>query len=214
LLLAAPRLAANVALMPGSAAVGLLETGALPTAPGLIRAIVAQTKSLDTLPEPGPHLDLAYLATALVESGTVAGDDRDAYQAVARHHVERALAMAPAQARRWFMLAGMRYDKDADPAGAAEALRLSFAADPHKPLMAPLRWPMFMLLRERMGILEWAQANAEFLTYFRLSPPSAVHIALRNDRLPELRALVADSEEDVPRLEDALQRLGQSGAAP
>ena len=59
LALAVPRLIAGFALLPGGAAVELLEAGALPTEAGIKRAIVAQVESLDALPQPLPHFNVA-----------------------------------------------------------------------------------------------------------------------------------------------------------
>ena len=146
LALAVPRLAASWKRLPGNAAVELFEAGALPIASGMTRAIVAQTDSLAIMPEPGPHLTIAYMSTALTEGVGLAETQRDDLLDVARYHLERAIAMAPVQARGWFMLAGLRYNDGGDLDAAAQALTLSFASDPHSPLLAPFRWPMVFAL--------------------------------------------------------------------
>ena len=143
LTLAVPRLAASWKRLPGNAAVELFEAGAMPIASGMTRAIVAQTDSLAIMPEPGPHLTIAYMSTALTEGVGLAETQRDDLLDVARYHLERAIAMAPGQARAWMMLAAVRSD-GGDLDGAAKALTLSFprsacAASRPRPLAVDLR---------------------------------------------------------------------------
>jgi hypothetical protein len=164
--LAGPRLIASLALLPGSAAVELLEAGELPTEAGIKRAIVAQLESLDVLPQPLPHFNIAYLSTALAEESDLLEADEAALLAVARHHLERALAMTPGHARAWFMLAGLRHNTGTDPGAAARALALSFAANPHVPQLAPFRWPMSLILAGRLPDGVRRHADAEYLTFF------------------------------------------------
>jgi hypothetical protein len=209
--LAVPRLIASLAVLPGSAAVGLLEAGSLPTEAGIKRAIVAQVDSLDALPQPLPHFNIAYLSAALAEASNLPEPDEEALLAVARHHLERALAMAPGHARAWFMLAGLRHNTGTDREAAARALALSFAADPHLPQLAPLRWPMSLVLEDRLDADARRQADAEFLTFFRTNPGEAARVALRSDRLPELRTLAARSDLDEQRLAAVLADFGVAG---
>jgi hypothetical protein len=206
-----PRLVASFALLPGSAAVQLLEAGKLPTEAGIKQAIVAQIASLDVLPQPSPHFNIAYLATALAEASDLPERDEAALLAVARHHLERALAMAPGHPRAWFMLAGLRHNTGSDAEGAARALALSFAANPHVPLLAPFRWPMSLILGDRLPDGVRRQADAEYLTFFRTNPDAAARAALRSERLPELRALAIKSDVDAQRLAAVLRRIGAAG---
>ena len=60
---------------------------------------MAQVESLDALPQPLPHFNVAYLSAALAEASNLPEPDEAALLAVARHHLERALAMAPGHAR-------------------------------------------------------------------------------------------------------------------
>jgi hypothetical protein len=211
LALAVPRLSAGLALLPGSAAVELLEAGTLPAEAGITRAIVAQVASLDALPQPQPHFSIAYLSTALAEASDLPEPDEAELLSVARHHLERALAMAPGHARAWAMLAGLRHNAGADPGAAARALVLSFAANPHLPQLAPFRWPMSLILQDRLDADARRQADAEFLTFFRMNPGEAARVALRSDRLPELRALAARSDLDTQRLATVLADIGVAG---
>ena len=212
LVLAVPRLVAGLALLPGDGAVELMEAGTLPTEAGLKRAITAQVASLEAMPQPLPHLNIAYLSLALAEAGSSPGPEQADLLTVARHHLERALAMAPGDARAWSMLAALRNNQGNDLEAAARALTLSFAANPHMPLLAPFRWPASLILQARLDAVVRRQADAEFLTFFRLHPDSAVRTALHGDRLRELRAVAATSEVDARRLASVLERLGAAGS--
>jgi hypothetical protein len=209
--LAVPRLVASFALLPGSAAVELLEAGELPTEAAIKRAIVAQVESLDALPQPLPHFNIAYLSTALAEASSLPEPDEAALLAVARHHLERTLAMAPGHARAWFMPAGLRHNTGTDSEAAARALALSFAANPHVPQLAPFRWPMSLILGDRLSDGVRRQADAEYLTFFRTDPDAAARVALRSERLPELQALATKSDADTQRLAAVLVRIGAAG---
>ena len=212
LTLAVPRLAASWKRLPGNAAVELFEAGALPIASGMTRAIVAQTDSLAIMPEPGPHLTIAYMSTALTEGVGLAETQRDGLLDVARYHLERAIAMAPVQARGWFMLAGLRYNDGGDLDAAAQALTLSFASDPHSPLLAPFRWPMVFALGSRLQREDRERGHLEFLSFFRTRPELAVRVALGENRLSELHALASDSPMDMQTFQTVLDRIRNPGS--
>ena len=187
-----------------------MEAGARPSDAGILRAIDAQTAALAVMVRAGPHMDTAYLAQSLLESGGFAGTDRYEVREVARHHLARSLTLAPGNARGWMMLAGLRLG-DGDEAGAASALAVSFAADPHLPRLAPFRWPMTLRLGGRVGRETRERAALEFLSFFRTQPEIATRIALRQDRLSELSALAAQRPEDRDRLRLMLARTRPAG---
>ncbi len=167
--LAIPRIWSSFSLLPGMAAIDLIENGARPSDAGIVRAIDAQTAALRVMARPEPHMDTAYLAQSLAEAaGSTEADIADLL-VVARHHIEQALTMAPGHPRGWFMLAGSRL-RDGDDDGAARALSVSFAADPHLPLLAPFRWPLAHRLGSRLSRETREQANLEFLSFFHRQP--------------------------------------------
>ena len=129
--------------------------------------------------------------------------------AVARHHLDRSLAMAPGQARAWLMLAGLNLRDD--PAAAAQALTLSFLADPHAPVMATARWPLVFELDARLDRSTREQAHLEFLAYFRRNSDDALRLALRLNRLAELRALASDLPVDAELLQRLRQKMQYGG---
>lgn len=208
--LAVPRLAAALHELPGRAAVDLLESGALPNEAGLLRAIEAQTGSIALLPRAEPHMRVAYMAQTLAESSGVAHNGTDELVAVARYHLARTLSLAPGNSRGWMMLAGTRL-RDGDDQGAARALAVSFAADPHAPRLAPFRWPMVLRLGDRLTREARERAHLEFLSFFRSQPETAVRIALRQGRLAELEALARQDGRDADRLDRILQRMRPDG---
>jgi hypothetical protein len=211
--LAVPRLTSALYLLPGNAAIELIQSGARPGDGGIIRAIDAQTASLGVMERAGPHMDTAYLAQALADS--LGPTDRDVPEilSVARHHLGRALTLAPANARGWLMLAGHRL-RDGDEPGAVSAVAVSFAADPHLPRLAPFRWPMAQSLGKHLARATREQANLEFLSFFRIEPEIAVRLALRQDRIAELTALANERGEDRERLARVVRgmRPAESGA--
>lgn len=204
LALSIPVFAASLKLLPGEYALELVESGETPSKQGLMRAVASQVSSLESLSRPLPHLNTAVLAFAFAEAPGTAPAQQDEMLAAARHHLERSLAMAPAQARAWLMLAGLDLH-DNDQAAAARALTLSFTADPHSPVLATARWPLVFELDDRLDRAIREQAHLEFLAYFRRNDDDALRLALRLDRLGELRALVSD----VPFDTELLQRLQQ-----
>jgi hypothetical protein len=147
----------------------------------------------------------------LAEASSLPEPDEAALLAVARHHLERALAMAPGHARAWFMLAGLRHNTGTDSEAAARALALSFAANPQVSQLAPFRWPMSLILGDRLSDGVHRQADAEYLTFFRTDPDAAARVALRSEWLPELRALATKSDADTQRLAAVLVRIGAAG---
>ena len=66
--LAIPRIWSAFSLLPGMAAIELIENGVRPGDAGIIRAIDAQTAALRVMARPEPHMDTAYLAQALAEA--------------------------------------------------------------------------------------------------------------------------------------------------
>jgi hypothetical protein len=104
------------------------------------------------------------------------------------------------------MLAGLRLRAGDRPA-AAEALSMSLLTNPHLPLLAPLRWPLALELGAGLSKEERERSNLEFLSFFRFQPETALRIALREDRLAELKALAGDRGEDRERLSGVLERL-------
>lgn len=211
LYLAVPRLRAAVALLPGDAALELIETNAMPVRAGSLRVISAQEAALDVLPSPVPHLNIALIALSMFETAAVAPDEEADLLEVAKYHLGRSLALAPGQARAWMMLATVRL-RQGDASGAADALDLSFRADPHAPFLASARWPLALLLEDRLDrpTREWA--HLEFIAFFRTQPQQAIQLALRQGRIDELRALALDSEVDTARLNRVLQQLQPDGA--
>ena len=119
--------------------------------------------------------------------------------------------MAPGHAHAWFMLAGLRHNSGTDPEAAARALAMSFDANPHLPQLAPFRWPMSLILGDRLPDGVRRRADAEFLTFFRTDPDTAARVALRSERLPELRVLATKSDLDTQRLAAVLGRIGVAG---
>ena len=115
-------------------------------------------------------MDIAYLALALSEN-TNADSDRAEMVGLAQGHLRVALALAPGNPRGWMMLAGVRLS-DGDEQAAARALQVSFAADPHVPLLAPFRWPLTERLGGRLSREAREDANLEFLSFFRSFPRS------------------------------------------
>jgi hypothetical protein len=95
---------------------------------------------------------------------------------------------------------------------AARALRVSFAADPHVPLLAPFRWPLAGLLGSRLTREAREDASLEFLSFFRSFPEVAVRMALRRDRLSELSVLVYERGSDRDRLAAILAKMRYQGA--
>lgn len=203
---AVPRLAAELARMPGAAALDLVEAGARPNDAGLLRAVDAQLNALAVMPQPETHMAVAYLSVALAGSSDQSTAAADQLASVGRAHLERSLTLAPGQPRAWFMLAGLR-DRAGDTAGAAAALDLSLLVDPHVPMLAPFRWPMALSLGTLLDRSARERANLEFLSYFRDRPQDALRQALRLNRFAELQALVGDSKVDVDRLDRAERRL-------
>jgi hypothetical protein len=203
---AVPRLMAELARMPGAAALDLVEMGTRPSDAGLLRAADAQLAALEVMTQPESHMAIAYLSIALAGSSGQSPSSADELTSVGRIHLERSLALAPGQPRAWFMLAGLR-QRAGDSAGAAAALDLSLRADPHAPMFAPFRWPMALSLGALLDRAAREWANLEFLSYFRERPQDALRQALRLNRFAELRALVGDSEADIDRLGRAERRL-------
>ena len=83
-----------------------------------MRAVGSQIASLESLPRPLPHLNIAVLALRLAEvaghrSGGAGGDGGGRSPSL-----ERSLAMAPGQARAWLMLAGLNLRDDTRGGGA------------------------------------------------------------------------------------------------
>ena len=209
--LAIPRIWSSFALLPGMAAVDLIENGVRPGDAGIVRAIDAQTAALRVMARPEPHMDTAYLAQSLAEAaGSTEADIADLL-VVARNHVAQALTMAPGHPRGWVMLAGSRV-RDGDDDGAARVLSVSFAADPHVPLLAPFRSPLTHRLGSRLSRETREQANLEFLSFFHRRPEAAVRIALRQDRLAALMALAEERDDDRDRLDSILRRMQYEGA--
>jgi hypothetical protein len=188
----------------------LIENGVRPSEAGLLRAIDAQTSAVEAMPRAEPHMSAAYLAQSLAESSGVTGDGLGEVLAVARHHLTRALTLAPGNARGWMMLAGSRLG-DGDEASAASALAVSFAADPHLPRLAPFRWPMALRLGGQLARDTREQANLEYLSFFRTQPEIAVRMALRQNRLAELTALASERGEDRERLDRVIRRMRPEG---
>jgi hypothetical protein len=208
--LAGPRLGAALMLLPGEAAVALIESGVRPGEAGLLRAVEAQIEAARIVPRSSPHLNAAYIALALADAAASSRAAQDEYRDVGRHHLERALALGPAQPRGWLMLAGLRL-RDGDAAAAAAALQLSFTVDPHLPALGPFRWPLALRLGGLLDRETRQRANLEFLSYFRRDPRTAVRLAIRHDRLTELTALAGDAGRDRDRLTAVMRRLRYVG---
>lgn len=204
--LAVPRLIAAFELLPGSAAVALVQNGAMPSAAGLQRAVDAQISALATLPRPETHLDTALLILALIDARSMPAEDAAALRAAARDHLAKALRAAPSQARGWLMTAAIA-QADGDRPAAARALAMSFTANPHFPALAVSRWPLALDLGEGLDRSTRERANLEFLSFFRLQPDAALALALRLDRLAELRALAGDDTLDRQKLDRAVERV-------
>ena len=205
LAIAVPVLISSMKLLPGEQALELVEAGEAPSQQGLVRAVESQVASLEVHPRPLPHLNTAVLAFALAKSPDTPTAQQGEMLQVAHHHLQRTLAMAPSQSRAWLMLAGLHVH-DKDPAAAARALTLSFLADPHAPVMATARWPLVFELGHRLDRTIRERAHLEFLAYFRQNGRDALGLALRLERLDELRALTSDVPADI----EQLQRLQQS----
>jgi hypothetical protein len=209
--LAIPRLLANVALLPGAGSLELIESGANPTEAGMLRAINAQMASLEVLQQPMPHFNVAQVAISTIGlEGLGESDQQDENLLIARHHLERTLAMAPAQSRAWLMLAGVHIG-EGEIALAARALTLSFRANPHFPVVAPVRWPMIFVVDRLLDRETREQAHLEFLAFFRLHPAAATRIALRIGRLAELQALASDEGSDAEMLESVVSSMNHYG---
>ena len=206
LVLAAPRLISAFHLLPGSAALALVESGARPSEAGLHRAVEAQVTALRAMPRADTHTDTALLAMALVDGVRLPAGQEAALRAVARHHVEEGLRLAPAQMRAWLMAATLDLAAG-QPDAAARALTLSFVANPHVPALGVSRWPMAMELGAKLDRPTRERANLEFLSFFRRQPDAAVSVALRLDRLAELRALTDEDAVDQERLARAVERI-------
>ena len=211
MILAVPRLTASIALLPGEAALALIEANDAPTRAGSLRAFSAQEAALDVLADPRPHLNEALIALSMVEAGAAEADDQDALLKVAEFHLGRSLAMAPGQARAWMMLAAVRL-RQGNTDGAAKALTLSFKADPHAPILATARWPLTFVLDDQLDRDTRQWAHLEFLAFFRTQPEPATRMALRLGRIDELRALAADSDVDAQSLDRIIQRMQSGGA--
>ncbi len=204
--LAAPRLESAFALLPGSAALALVQSGARPGSAGLQRAVSAQTDALALMPRAETHLDLALLTLALADGTGLPAEQETELLAIARYHVEAALRRSPSQARGWLMAAALELAAG-ERAAAARALTLSFVADPHLPALGASRWPMAMGLAGELDRLTRERANLEFLSFFRRQPDAAVSVALRLDRLAELKALAGQDSLDRQRLGRAIDRV-------
>jgi hypothetical protein len=207
--LAVPRFASALCLLPGRAAIELVENGVRPSDAGILRAVDAQAAVLRVMARASPHMDTAYLAQSLAESAGFADADVPGVLAVAR--LVEALSMAPGHARGWLMFAGMRLG-DGDEAGAASAIGVSFAADAHLPRLAPFRWPMTHRLGRHLPRSTRERASLELLSSFRAQPKIAVRMALRQDRLAELTALTSERSEDRRHLERVVPRMRPDGA--
>lgn len=202
---------AAIALSSGNAALSLIETSTPLTRGGSLRAVSAQESALDILPNSTPHLNVALIALSMFEAGGGSSDEDAMLLEVARHHLDRSLALAPGQARAWMMLATVRL-REGDTAGAANALTLSFQADPHAPFLASARWPLSFLIQDRLDRETRQWANLEYIALFRSQPEAATRLALRQGRLDELRALALDSEMDTARLAVILRQMQPGGA--
>lgn len=209
--LAVPRMVFALRLLPGEDALDLLRSGTRPSDAGLIRAIDAQHAALATMSRADVRMDVAYLAQALAESPDTNEGDRAQLLALANGELRQSLALAPGNPRGWMMLAGARLNAG-DRDGAAQALTVSFAADPHIPLLAPFRWALALAVGKQLSRETRERANLEFLAYFRLAPEMAVRQALRRERLAALTALAGDSGEDRDRLAAILKRMRYGGA--
>ncbi len=209
--LAVPRLWVALALLPGNSALELIEANTAPTRSGALRAVSAQEAALDILPGPVPHLNVALIALSMYETVSNGVDAEADLLQVATYHLDRSLALAPGQARAWLMLAGARL-REGDTAGAANALTLSFQADPHAPFLASARWPLSFLIQDRLDRETRQWANLEYIALFRSQPEAATRLALRQGRIDELRALALDSELDTARLAVILRRMQPGGA--
>jgi hypothetical protein len=158
------------------------------------------------MPRAETHLDTALLTLSLADSAALPPEEEGELQAVARYHVAAALRRSPAQARGWLMAAALDLgtgDRDA----AARALTLSFVANPHVPALGAARWPLAMELAGGLDRTTRERANLEFLSFFRRQPDAAIGIALRLDRLAELRALAGQDALDRERLARAVERV-------
>ena len=204
--LAAPRLLSAFDLLPGSAALALVQSGVRPADAGLQRAVDAQVTALVAMPRADTHLDAALLTLSLADGAGLPPAEADLLLGVARYHVAAALRRSPAQARGWLMAAALELGEGRRDA-AARALTLSFAANPHVPALGASRWSMALALGGELDRTTREPANLEFPSLFRRQPDAAVSIALRLDRLAELRALAGQDALDQERLARAVERV-------
>lgn len=201
-----PRLRAAFDLLPGSAALALVQAGARPADTGLQRAVDAQIASLAAMPRAQTYLDMALLTLTLADTPLLPPGETVELVAAARSHVTAALHRSPAQARGWLTRAALDLAAG-DRRAAAAALELSFVADPHLPALAAARWPMAVDLGNDLDRATRERASLEFLSFARRQPDAAVAIALRIDRLAQLRALASDDMRDRLRIDRAVERI-------
>jgi len=89
MILAVPRLTASIALLPGEAALALIEANDAPTRTGSLRAVSAQEAALSIMPDPRPHLNEGLIALSMVEAGAAETDDQTMRAASLTHRLAR-----------------------------------------------------------------------------------------------------------------------------
>jgi hypothetical protein len=206
LALAVPRLIAATALLKGDAALELLRSGREPTLEGVERLLRSRQEALAWAPSGQSHLDLAAAFLALSESsrdGSVAPAE---LRALAERHLRQSLALAPANAQAWQLLAGTSLMRN-DPDEAAQALALSFEANPHAPYLGEARTALGMLLWSRLDEPTRASLREEIRSTFRRSPSRTAQTALDTGSVALLQDVLGGHEKDLASLQRLLQKL-------
>jgi len=128
-----PRLVAGFHALSARDVVWAVESGGTVDAQALSDAVDALSAADRWDPSAERRAEMAFLMARLAEANP-AGPEREALYARATATVEAAVAAGPVQPHAWTMLAVLR-ERAGNPAGAAEALRLSMLSGAVAPSM-------------------------------------------------------------------------------
>jgi hypothetical protein len=206
LALAVPRLEAGLALLKGDGALDLLRSGREPTLEGVERLLRSRQEALARVPDGQSHFDLAATFLALAESELAGSMPPKELRALAERHLRDGLALAPADAQAWQLLATVRLLRN-DPDEAARALGLSFRANPFAPYLGDARTTLGMLLWSRLDEQARASLLAEMRAAFRRNPKRITRAALDTGSLGMLQDAIRKHERDIALLERLLKKL-------
>lgn len=206
LTLSVPRLMASLALLKGDAALALLQSGQEPTLEGVERLLRSRQEALAWVPSGQSHFDLAKALLALSESELRGATPPEELRALGERHLREGLALSPANAQAWQLLATTALLRN-DPDEAARALTLSYKANPHAPHLSDGRTAMGMLLWKHLDEATRAPLRVEMRSAFRRNPGRLARVALDTDSVELLQDALAGHQPDLDRLRKTLQQI-------